>query len=692
MLRTGCCRRLACALGALLVAASAHAASTSFRGADSQEEFESGRGSGVSLTADGRVVIAPLFDATDIEGAQYAWEAERAGRDGFYVVTGTPGALHIVRDGRVESLFEVATADLPALAVGPDGEAYVGTAPGGKVYRVSRDGASELFFDSEAGYVWSMDYSPEHGLIVGTGEPARVYAVDARGRAEVLYDSNESSVTAIASVGGRVLAGTSGEGLLVDVTPGSDVAVLYDTPHDEVVGVAPGGDGRIYFAASSIMFDQAFDETDDYGAGMGDGSVYSTTPAGGAVEVWRSVDSPLASLGRGPGGEVWAGTGTHGLVHSFALDGSRSLVSDLDCEEILSIAGGSDGAVVTAGIPARVYVVGPEIADSGTYESDVIDAGGIASWGEASWRFDGADGSLYAESRSGNTASPDATWSDWSSIDGRGEGRIESPSARFLQWRFTLHGRGAALRSMEVAFVRENLPPKVQWVAVHEAADLATDGGGNSMTGSIRQTLPGGIEVTYSLEPRADAGHLPSVVRGLRAAEWDAFDPDGDPLSYDLEIRGPDDEAWHTLVSGIEWRTVHTWDTASMADGEYRLRVLATDAPGNPPELALTASGTSEPFIVDNGPPEIVGSRVKRERDRVTVQGEVKDALSAIARVDVAVNYGEWQPAFAVDGVFDSRGEEYSASLEVPQDEAISVTTRAIDGAGNIAVSRRTVR
>ena len=53
----------------------------------------------------------------------------------------------------------------------------------------------------------------------------------------------------------------------------------------------------------------------------------------------------------------------------------------------------------------------------------------------------------------------------------------------------------------------------------------------------MSQTLPSGIEVTYSLSVAEQSIEgTPPVARGLRTVEWDAFDPNGDLMSFDLYV------------------------------------------------------------------------------------------------------------------------------------------------------------
>jgi hypothetical protein len=341
-----------------------------------------------------------------------------------------------------------------------------------------------------------------------------------------------------------------------------------------------------------------------------------------------------------------------------------------------------------------VYLSGEGTAESGLYESDVLDAGAATFWGELSWTAElPAGSSLLISTRSGNASSPDEGWSEWSRVHGEVEGRIESPPGRFLQWMAEFsRGRGGtpALRGVEAAFVRENLPPKILSVRVYEPGDVTTNGGG--LPTSASQRLPSGVEVTYTLDAQeGQSGTVPALLRGVRTAEWDALDPNGDALEFEIWLRSEDEDDWKLMTDGVD-RTAHTWDSSSMPDGRYGLRVVATDRPGNPSGDAATAEAVSPPFVVDNTPPEFSSVEVSEEEGTIHVTGEVVDVWTQIGNVEVAVDYGEWKEAAADDGGFDSRNEGFGVRVEPVTGGEHAVAVRAIDRAGNVAVVRKVLK
>jgi hypothetical protein len=74
---------------------------------------------------------------------------------------------------------------------------------------------------------------------------------------------------------------------------------------------------------------------------------------------------------------------------------------------------------------------------SGTFTSRVHDAGAIAAWSNLSTAGSLPDGtSQLFETRSGNSSTPDGTWSPWSAAGPAG--KVNSPYGRYIQYRATL--------------------------------------------------------------------------------------------------------------------------------------------------------------------------------------------------------------------------------------------------------------
>ena len=242
----------------------------------------------------------------------------------------------------------------------------------------------------------------------------------------------------------------------------------------------------------------------------------------------------------------------------------------------------------------------------------------VSSWGRVSWEGTAPPGTeVRLQTRAGNTATPDSTWTDWSPPATRAQGEpIRSEKARFLQLRLTLAGKAGASPTVEAvaaAYQQRNLPPVVKSITVHPAGEAfqkpISVSGEPEILGLDTDPLS-----DRAAAQRPPAGSPPAISfsrklyqRGLRTFSWQAEDPNGDPLLFDVEYRAVGDERWRPLRTGLE-EPVFAWDTATVPNGRYLLRVVASDAPGNPPALALTGWKASVSFEVDNLPPAIVAT------------------------------------------------------------------------------------
>ncbi|MDZ7295299.1 MAG: hypothetical protein ONB14_07775, partial [candidate division KSB1 bacterium] len=148
-------------------------------------------------------------------------------------------------------------------------------------------------------------------------------------------------------------------------------------------------------------------------------------------------------------------------------------------------------------------------------------------------------------------------------------------------------------------------------------------------------------------------------------------------------------KSWRTLTSGLD-NNYYSWDSRLMPDGEYELRVDATDAPSNTTDEALTGTRLSMPFVIDNTAPEVPVLRWDRSAKRVVV--EVRDKWSRLERVEYALDAGQWELLHPTDGVLDSRFEAFELPLEVARGQERELAIRATDVVGNVGFGYLTVK
>jgi len=169
--------------------------------------------------------------------------------------------------------------------------------------------------------------------------------------------------------------------------------------------------------------------------------------------------------------------------------------------------------------------------------------------------------------------------------------------------------------------------------------------------------------------------------KGLQTIVWKAEDADNDHLVYSLQFRREGETTWRELRTGLN-DEIYVWDTTSVADGRYLIRVLASDAPSNSADRTQIGERDSEIVVVDNTAP-IISSAIARD-GRLRVVVTVRDAQSPIQKLEFSLAGAAWQTVYPADGLADSLEERFEIPLANEADAA-RLVVRATDVAQNSA-------
>jgi hypothetical protein len=338
------------------------------------------------------------------------------------------------------------------------------------------------------------------------------------------------------------------------------------------------------------------------------------------------------------------------------------LVSDTEERMIGALVMSGKQKYVAASDPAALHPVRGVGGADAVWTSKVLDAGIRAKWGRLRWVSTGA---LELSARSGNTKDPDDTWSKWGKALTQ-TGNIDAPAARYVQVRARWNkDPSAILTEVTIPFVTDNLRAFVTSVDV--------SGGKSKKSSSTDAVDSSGGPVTEQ----------PSTKLNL---SWKVDNPDKDELRYKLEYRLVGSTNWFDMLKPTEKLTKdsYTWDTADMPEGEYRVRVTASDELSNPPGRVRRHTLESGIVIVDNTPPRIEGLAVNGRR----ISGRAVDGVGPIQRIEVSVvGTDEWYPFEPKDGIFDQASEAFEADLSqiAPSGPAL-ISIRVYDKANNFVV------
>ena len=731
-------RRAVLVLAAIAAAPALFASAPQTWRLEGARAFLDGEIAGLSLDSDGRLRLGAAPRAVFDPEAPNAWCVAPGPGGVLYVGTGNDGRVYRVEGGKGSLLFDADELEVHAVAVGPDGRVYAGTSPDGAVFAIDGAGKATRFFDPPEKYVWALAFDAKGTLYVATGGEGRVHRVRPDGTSEVALASSDAHVLSLAvDPGGRLYAGSAPEGIVYRIDATGKVFVLVDSAYREIKALAVGEDGSVWAAAvdgrttdsgarpaaapaaappaasggvvAEVTVTESFSVVPPSGgapvalgpstaeggaAGPPKGALLRVRPSGEVETPWSSPDDVPHSVVRTASG-VLVGTGNKGKLYRVREDGGWALLATLPAEQVTALAPGpGSGAFLATSNPARLFAVDGTLATEGTFVSVVKDTDTVSSWGRLSWEGTSPAGSeVRLQTRSGNTGTPDGTWTDWSPPLTRREGEpIRSEKARFLQLRATLVGKGGAsptVEAVDAAYLQRNLAPVVKSITVHSPGEVfqkpISVSGEPEVLG--RELDPLSDRAAAQRQP---AGSPPAVSfsrklfqRGLRTFSWQAEDPNGDPLLFDVQYRAQGDELWRPVRTRLD-EAVFAWDTSNVPNGRYVLRVIASDAPGNPPAFALSGSKDSLSFEVDNAPPTIAASLEPAGR----VRAVVRDDASPLRKVEISIDAGRWDEVHPVDGIADSLEETYEIALPASPGRRRIVILRATDSLGNVATAR----
>ncbi|HSV32746.1 MAG TPA: hypothetical protein VLH87_01375 [Pyrinomonadaceae bacterium] len=696
----------------------------------SRVELLKGEAHGVSVTDNGTLMLAPRFDQVFNSEQPYIWSTATDAAGNIYLGTGHDGKIfRVSSDGKGSLLTKISEIDVTALIAGRDGAIYAGSSPDGKVYRITPDGKAEVFFDPHEKYIWSLAMFPDGSLAVGTGDKGKLYRVKTAGakpEASLLFATNQTHVMSLAvTKQGELIAGTDPGGLVLRVSPEGKAFALYDAPLREIHALTLGADGSIYAlalgeAAATVRAAAAGTPAADASAAAATAveeagaqaaaqptptprsrndltgarsAVLRILPDGGTDILWNSSSITAFAVAPAPQGGVLVGTSDKGRIYLIKDDGRDTLLLQSTEGQISSLTTRGNDVFAASSNQGKLFHFGREAVSEGDYESPVRDAKLVASWGRIWWR---GRGPIQLQTRTGNSERPDATWSDWSASYRDAEGsQVASPRARFIQWRALLRTNSTAragepvLEDVSVAYQPRNVAPEIlgitilpPGVALQQQIQIPTDP--NIEATGLDPALFGAVA---QIQPRR------LFQRGARSLQWQAEDRNGDTLEYAVYYRSLNEGTFRLLKDHLR-ENFYTVDGASLADGRYVFRVVASDAPDNPTGSALSGERISDPVDIDNTPPvvRLFGSP-QIAGDHLRVIFDVEDATGRIKRADVSVDGGPWHEVFPDDGIADSAKERYSLDLTITGDGEHTISLRAFDNSGNVgtlsALARR---
>jgi len=699
------------------------------------DDLEKGTSKGVAITSDGRLIPGPESRAVFTTPSTYVWSVAADREGNAYLATGSPATvLRVTPDGRSTTLFASKDLTIQSVRVAPDGTVYAATLPSGKVYKLDpkvadrNDDNATVAFDpantpEKSKYVWDMAFDAQGQLYIATGGPAAIYRVANGGKPELFFKSDEQHIRSLVfDPAGNLIAGSDGTGLIYRIDKAGKGFVIYDAPKKEITSVAVAPNGTIYASAVGEKGRNSLPPLPVTGAAaltitiiqpgsvqafngntlIPDGSeIYEIPQTGAPRKLWAGHDDIVYVLHWTKDG-LLAATGNRGRIYRIAEDGKFADVAHLEASQATGFADTEKGLYVGTANAGKVYLLSHGPTSEGTYLSDVFDADVFAQWGRA--EVPTATGSnanafeLYA--RVGNVENPARAWGDWKKFTAN-VGSLGVESSRFLQWKAVLHP-GATIESVGINYLPVNVAPIVDEVLVATGARANAQAAPPQQPQQITINFPSAQNQAASFNQEAGKEPLPAVKdKTAVTVRWTSHDDNGDDLIYSVYYRGDGQQNWQLLKDRITDRFL-SFDSASLPDGNYQLKVAASDAPSHNPGEALTGNHESDAFVIDTTPPVVSGLEARLVNGKIHTSLTATDSASPIAHAEYSVDAVRWQYVEPVGKISDSLTErfEFDAPLNPPQPGAAApvdttehvITVRVYDRYDNVVAVKSVVR
>jgi WD40 repeat protein len=637
-----------------------------------------------------------VFEAPELSAQAIAFDSH----DNLYVGTSPDGKIYkVTPDGQKTVFFEPKTKYIWALAIDTQGTLFAGTGDKGEIFAITPDGKGQVFYQSDERHARSLAFDTKGNLLVGTDpdglilriEPVRKNAGAApqAGQTFVIYETNKKEVTSlIADASGNIYAASIGEKQRTGPAVPTLSGVISPQQNLPAVGQPTGSTITLQAQGTSPLPQAApfsfFQST------TGGSEVVKISPEGSPETVWTSRDDLIFSMAIEANGNVLLGTGNKGSIVELEKNRNYAKVASTAAAQVTSLVAAQDGRIlVGTANPGKVFTLGPGYESEGSFESDTFDAKIFSHWGRITWMGDGsgavaANVAFYV--RSGNTASPEKNWSPWSGPYKNSSGEsVTCPPARFMQWKAVfLDGSktgspasSARVSWVDVAYQPDNVAPVMDDIEIQDPGirvqGFAALSGGPGTPVAVQLRMPqrpgappfvnfGAITDPSQRAGKIDVPPQGFSEKGYASVLWSAHDDNDDDLVFAVYYRGETENAWHLLKDKLT-QHFYSWDSTTMPDGAYYLKITASDLPSNPPSQALADERVSDRFEIANTPPRIENLRADTGSGPVKVTFDAISPSISIAHAQYSVDAGDWLTVFPMGLLSDAPKETYQIQL-----------------------------
>jgi hypothetical protein len=553
----------------------------------------------------------------------------------------------------------------------------------GRLIRYNGKKFETVFESNDAPYIFAIALDKNENIFLGTGPKGQIWRLDAKGKEpQLVYTCQDKNILCLAfDKDGFLYAGTDTRGLIYKVNIAKKTAsILYDSDENEINDLLFDAEGNLYAAATSYKSIKAQlrgareskkpfaigkpeheiteEPTEDGACDESESLKISNTPKD-ADQEGKQMPSEMERGKRTSASriykidqngfvtdifsrnavffkmymhknEILLGTGNKAELFSInpKTEIETLVYEDTQASQITDIAKFGNDVIFATANPAKIFKFKSAYAQSGNFQSALIDAGQPAMWGKLQIEaVIPANTKIMLSARSGNVSDiNDPTFSYWTEpIKISGATDLKLPLARFCQYKLILEGTDNAtpvVNGVAAAFTVPNLAPKITEISIDKGD---------------KKEEPGIFKINFKAE-----------------------DGNADKLAFNIDFRKKDRKLWLNIEKDFD-KTKYDWDGRTVEDGIYEFRITASDKFSNNAQTTLTGSRISEPVIVDNTAPTIEKFQLNTEGKSVTLTIKAVDALSTISSLNYTIDSSKnWNNVLPEDSVCDTLSEDFT--------------------------------
>ncbi|MDK2818288.1 MAG: hypothetical protein KFW21_02430 [Spirochaetota bacterium] len=547
----------------------------------------------------------------------------------FYLGTAEESKiLKIDRDFKETEIFSSSNHSIISSIVAENDGILFAASPESTLYHLNKNYSIVSNTSLSNSYVWDIVPNPKGGYYILTGLSATVYE----------YNNFTLSNPIIIDVEEHLL-----QGLYVNDTLWVlGEKALYKKQNDRFIAIAlfEGTASGFTYTNNNFYIIHSVTQEENPATGQPEQIISKLTSISlsGAIETLYELNGFYFTSVGIFNNNIVIGADQFGLYIMYDIITKKSYYSGLGEGKILELFNVNNSLMLLSSDTSALWTMKNTISSTGSFTSEVYDAGNIASWGNFFTKVSTPPNtSIQFFVQSGVTTNP-KYWEDWKEISANQ--KITTPMAQYIRYKAILKSDGIKMPYVEEVkfpYTQLNLKPSINNID---------------------------IELTEQ-----------NII-----INWSASDPNDDTLEYDIYL-AEDGLPKIKINQKKITSTNFTFAKNSYPTGYKKITLIVSDRPSNSDKTALTSDYTSIPIMFDSEAPIISNINLKKSTKSVEVSFSVSDTHSIIKETSYIINGSTTIKLVPIDGIFDSKKESFL--FNIPLDTALFLQISTQDDSNN---------